>query len=195
MPAKQAEIFIGPEIPASNLTHTKYLDPAQIEAVKSITVGFARQTNMTRHQAWSLIHRMELAGHVQPNEFHVRSFTEKDEKKVLIVHETTSLRRKRVATHMVPSAAVVRAETLSKHGVPPVEKLVEVIESQPDYVHDLKSLSKLATGVVIDSHTKNVAYRALSYAAQEARLQIMQKHGGKFVEEPRGRLKVYRWVK
>ena len=195
MPAKQAEIFVGPEIPASNLTHTKYLDPAQVEAVKSITVGFARPTSMTRNQAWSLIHRMELAGHVQPNEFRVRSFTEKDERKVLIVHETPSARRKRVAARMAPSTVVVRAETLEKHGLPPVEKLVEVIESQPDYVHDMKSLSKLATGVVIDSHTKNVAYRALSVAAQEARLQIMQKHGGKFVEEARGRVKAYRWVK
>lgn len=188
---KEEEIFIGTTlIPVAQITKTRIIKPELINAIKGIPEGFGRQTTLSRHQAFALLKRMERMGTIDEREFHVRSFKEGNETKVVILHER---RGEFESTSSVPRN--LRADTLERYHIPSKDKFVAFIEAQPNYEHDAKTLAEKLVGSVVDSHTKNVAYRVLTSVAEQARNDIVQRKGGRFVQEIRGRLKVYKWEK
>jgi hypothetical protein len=130
-------------------------------------------------------------GAISPKEFRVRALKEGDQVKMIILHEELT------GTGPVATSREwnIRKDTLARYHMPAKEKFVEFIEAQPNYEHDLKTLAEKLVGSVVDSHTKNAAYRALTSVAEQARNDIVQRKGGRFTEEYKGRVKVYTWTK
>jgi hypothetical protein len=175
----QDEILVGKPIPASQIVRIVYVNPEHVNAIKAIPEGFAQETTMSRSKATALIGRMERAKLVKRGEFKVRTNKEGNKERVMILHagldaQTGSMRN------------------VSEEDAALIQRAKKVILTQPDFTHDIKSVAD-TLGIAIDGHEKDTEYRHLFNALDEARAEIVQEKGGRFVIEKQGRYNVHKW--
>ena len=158
-----------------------HVNPADIQAVKSIPQEYSQETPLKRNEAIALIHKMEKMGAIPRKAFRVRTFREGDKKKVAIYHKGHTEQPSR-----------------SKHvssKVPTPETTASFIQAQPDFRHDLKLISEKFLEQEVSSHENGGLYYAMRNIAIQARQLIEKEQGGRFVEEKAGHRKFYRWTK
>jgi hypothetical protein len=182
----QSPILLGEPRPALEVLGRTYVNPADAEALKTIQKGYLQETALTRSQANSLIGRLERRNLIPKGEFRVRLFRDGDKQKVGIVHEDP----KEKAAHGMGGDNYSDRQKLSS-----VEKAVSFIESQPNYRHDIGSVSMYCLNRVVSSETESALYHVLHDLLVEAQQTIVHKHGGKFSSELVGRRKYYVWSK
>lgn len=178
---QQDQILVGKPIPASQILRIAYISPEHVDAVKTIPEGFAQETTMSRGRATAFIGRLERAKLVRRGEFRVRTSKDGDKERVMILHAGLD-------------AATGSTRALSAEDAALVQRAKSHILEQADFEHDIKTVAD-ELNTAIDGHDKNTAYRHLFNALEEARAQIVQEKGGRFVIEKQGRYNVHKWEK
>jgi hypothetical protein len=183
MPREQQEnqILVGKPIPANQLVRTVYISAEHVDAIKAIPEGFAQETTMSRSRATAFLGRLERAKSIKPGEFKVRTAKVGDKERVMILHAGLD-------------AQISSLRTPSEEDAELVQSAKQFVLAQPDFTHDIKTVAD-QLHIAIDGHDKNTAYRHLFNALDEARTQVVQEKGGRFVIEKQGRYNVHKWEK